>query len=127
LYVDKLVLVELIEGETAKLSPKGKELWEEMEVLVELSSEGQNIQSHQVEISNQMVELPLHDQHVIKRVYELVAGLYDSDKVEEQGESGERRRDQAAVLAASLKDKDEGRQIDPDMTPEQAVARLRES
>ena len=126
--MDKIVLVELIEGETAKLSPKGKGLWEEMEVLVELSSEGPNTEAQQAEISNRIIdELPLHDQHVIKRVYELVAGLYASDKAEEQGESGKRHRDQAVILAASLKDKDEGRQIDPDMTVDQAVARLRES
>jgi hypothetical protein len=131
LVVDRVTLVELIEGETARLSPKGRELWEEMETLVELSPEEQtlrSIQSQQEEISNRMYdELPLHERHVIDWIYALSAGLADSDKVEKQGESGEKHRDKAVVLAAQLKDKYEGRQIDPDMTLEQAVSRLRES
>ena len=35
--MDKVTLIDLIEGETAKLSPRDRELWEEMETLVELS------------------------------------------------------------------------------------------
>jgi hypothetical protein len=129
--VDRNTLVELIEGETARLSPRGRELWEEMETLVELSPEEQtlrSIQSQQEEISNRMYdELPLHERHVIDWIYALSVGLADSDKEETQGESGEKHRDKAVVLAAQLKDKYEGRQIDPDMTLEQAVSRLRES
>jgi hypothetical protein len=30
------------------------------------------------------------------------------------------------IVAAGIKDRSEGRMIDPDVTPEQAVARLRE-
>ena len=35
-------LAELLEGEAAKLSPEGKELWKEMEVLVELDQEDED-------------------------------------------------------------------------------------
>jgi hypothetical protein len=36
--VDRLTLVELIEGEAAKLSPRGRELWERLELHVETTS-----------------------------------------------------------------------------------------
>jgi hypothetical protein len=69
LAVDKITLVELIEGETAKLSPRGRELWEEMETLVELSEgitpRDRNLQSQQKEITDQMLDLPLHEQHEV--------------------------------------------------------------
>jgi hypothetical protein len=101
-----------------------------METLVELSEgitpRDRNLQSRQKEITDQMLDLPLHEQHVIKRVEELSVGLAESNEVEKQGESGERYRNRAVIIATSLKDKDEGRQVDPDMTVEQAVARLRQ-
>jgi hypothetical protein len=53
-------------------------------------------------------------------------GLERSDVAEHRGKSGERYRDLAATGAAGLKDRNEDRMIDPDMTPEQASARLRE-
>ena len=54
-------------------------------------------------------------------------GLERPDAAERRGEPGERYRDLAATGAAGLKDRHEDRMIDPDMTPERASARLRES
>jgi hypothetical protein len=125
--VEKIELVKLIEGEAAKLSPRGKELWEEMELLVELNPEDRNTLAEMSEITNRMVDLPLPDQHTLERLMELLAGLYDADEMQTRGESGEGRRGQAVRIAAGIKDRHEGRQIDPDMTVEQAAARLRES
>ena len=119
-------LVELLEGEAAKLSPEGKELWKEMEVLVELDPEDEDTLSQQEEINNRTAILPPHERHALERLTELRAGLYHSDNVEEQGESGESHRVQAALIAAALKDVSEGRLADPEMTVEQALWRLRQ-
>ena len=119
-------LVELLEGEAAKLSPEGKQLWKEMEVLVELDPEDEDTLSQQEEINNRTAILPPNERHALERLTELRAGLYNSDNVEEQGESGEGHRVQAALIAAALKDVSEGRLADPEMTVEQALARLRQ-
>jgi hypothetical protein len=119
--VSRNELVELLEGEAAKLSPEGKELWKEMEVLVELDPEDEDTLSLQEEINNRTAILPPHERHALERLTELRAGLYNSDNVEEQGESGESHRVQAA-----LKDVSEGRLADPEMTVEQALWRLRQ-
>ena len=124
--MDRITLVELIEGETAKLSPRGRELWEEMETLVELSPEEQASSHEMTDIVNRMVLLSPHEQGVLDKLMELHAGLYESDKREERGESGEGYRVRSVILAAQSKDRSEGRQVDPDMTVEQAVARLRQ-
>jgi hypothetical protein len=49
-----------------------------------------------------------------------------SPRVERRGEGGERYLDMAVTGAAGLEDRYEARMIDPDMIPEQALARLRE-
>ena len=119
-------LAELLEGEAAKLSPEGKELWKEMEVLVELNPEDGDTLSQQAGINNRTAILPSHERHALERLTELRAGLYNSDNVEEQGESGERHRVQAVLIAAGLKDVSEGRLADPEMTVGQALVRLRQ-
>ena len=124
--VDRITLVELIEGETGKLSPRGRELWEEMEILLELSPEEQDASASLAALTSQTAELPPLAFHTLDRLMKLREGLYASEKSEERGESGEHVRDRAVIIAASLKDKIEGRQIDPDMTVELAVARLRQ-
>jgi hypothetical protein len=126
LAVDRITLVELIEDETAKLSPRGKELWEEMETLVDLSPEEQVSLHERTDIVNRRVLLSPLEQGVLDRLMELRAGLYESDRQEERGESGEGHRVRSVIQAAKLKDISEGRHADPDMTVEQAVARLRQ-
>ena len=130
--MDRLELVEIIENQKAKLSPKGKELWDELDILVYMSPEDANIlqrrqvQRQQKDIAERMSYLPLYDQGVIKVLTEVRAGLYASDEREDAGESGEVQRAQAVVIAANIKNIAEGRQADPDMTFEQAIALLRE-
>jgi hypothetical protein len=127
--VDRNTLVDLIEGETAKLSPRGRELWEELEPLVELSSEEHNTLAEQLQradIDNRMDDLPQPEQATLDRLIMLYEGLYKTDEAEKRGEeTGEGVRDRYVIWAAGLKDRSEGRQVDPDMTVEQAVARLR--
>ena len=118
--------MELIEDETAKLSPRGKVLWEEMETLVELSPEEQASLHERTDIVNRLVLLSPLEQGILHRLMELRAGLYESDRKEERGESGEGHLVRSVILAAKLKDISEGGHGDPDMTVEQAVARLRQ-
>jgi hypothetical protein len=130
--VDRLELVEIIENQKAKLSPIGKELWDELDILVYMSPEEENIlqsrqvQKQQEDIAERMSYLPPYDQGVIRVLTEVRAGLYESDKESDAGASGEGRRIQAVLRAATIKDIAEGRQADPDITFEQAIARLRE-
>lgn len=124
--MDRITLVELIEGETGKLSPRGRDLWEEMEALIELSPEEQDDSAQLADITNQMADLPPLEYHTLDRLMKLREGLYESDKREERGQSGERNCDHAVIMAAFLKDRIVGRQIDPYMTVKEAVARLRQ-
>ncbi len=80
----------------------------------------------QVEIGRLMGELQLREQGILERLMELLAGLHISDYAEKRGQPGEPGRDEAVLAAAGIKDHHRGRRIDPDRTPEQAVARLRE-
>ena len=131
--MDRLELVELIEGEAAKLSSRGRELWEALELMLESSAPEEATpatipppEAGEAAIIYQMAELSETEQGILERLMELMAGLHGSDHAESRGQPEEPPRNQAAILAAGLKDRREGRQIDPDMTPERAVARLRE-
>ena len=73
-----------------------------------------------------MWDLPPRDRNILERLLMLWEGLERSDGAERLGEPGGRHLDLAVTGAAGLKDRNEGRMIDPDMTPEQALARLRE-
>jgi hypothetical protein len=131
--VDRLTLVELIEGEVAKLSPRGRELWERLELHTEATAPEEATpetlpppDSEQVEVVERMAELPWPEQGIIECLMELLAGLRSSDYAERHGQPSEPRRNQAVIVAAGIKDRREGRQINPDMTPEQAAAHLRD-
>jgi hypothetical protein len=131
--VQRIELVELIEGETAKLSPRGRELFETVELWAEGAPE-EGAAATMPPPSLEMVavirriseELPLEEQAIIDRTMELSAGLRRSDFEERRGKPGEPQRDRAVISAAGIKDRKAGRQIDPYMTPERAAARLRE-
>lgn len=123
----RIELVELIEAEKLKLSPQARELWDELDAVLYMSSEERVTLTRQER--NLMIEtgrLPRADMHVVNRLVELRAGLYSSDYAKSKGRAGEPHRIKAVILAAMTKDRDEGRQLDPDMTEEQAVARLKE-
>jgi hypothetical protein len=131
--VSRIELVELIEGEVAKLSPRGLELWERLELHVEATAPEDATPEtltppdrEQLELADRMAELPRAEQSILERLMELLAGLRSSDFAESRGRPGEQHRNMAVIVAAGIKDRSEGRQINPDTTPEQAAARLRE-
>lgn len=125
--MDRLELVELIESEKAKLSPEGRELWTEFDASLYLSPEEETqLKAHEKDTIYRMTELSQFDQHVIDRLTRLRAGLYDSDFAECRGEPGEPKRNRSVIHAAMTKDRNEGRQLDPSMSLEQAKARLQE-
>ncbi len=131
--VDRVALVELIEGEAAKLSPRGGELWERLELHVETTAPEEATPEtigppdrEQIEVANLMAELPWQEQNILERLMELLAGLRSSDYAESRGEPSAPRRIMAVIVAAGIKTRQQGRQINPAMTPEQAAAFLRE-
>ncbi len=124
--LDKIRLIELMEDEAARLSPEVRQLWEEWEFLVESAPELESRMAREYEIAERIFELPVPEQTVISRLAELLTGLRKSDEAEGRGESGEEHRVRGLIHAAWLKDQEEGRMIDPDMTLDQAVARLKE-
>ncbi len=131
--MDRLELVELIEGEAAKLSQRGRQLWEALELTLETSAPLEATPGtlpppapEEEKIVYRMAELPEPEQGILERLMELMAGLYGADHAESLGQPGEPPRDEAVILAAVLRDRREGRKIALDMTPAQAVARIRE-
>jgi hypothetical protein len=131
--VDRQTLVELIEGEAAKLSPRGRVLWERLELHVETTAPDEATpetlpppDTEQLEVIERMAELPWQEQGIFERLMALLDGLRSSDYAETHGLPSDRPRTLAVIAAVGLKDRQEGRQIDPYMTPERAVARLQE-
>jgi hypothetical protein len=124
--LDELRLIELIEGEAARLAPEGRELWEEWESLVvESASELESRMAREYEVTERIFGLPVAEQAVIGRLTELLAGLRNAEEAEGRGESGEEHRIRGVIRAAMLKDREEGRTIDPSMTLDRALARLK--
>jgi len=126
--LDKIRLIELIETQTARLSSEGRELWEQMEFLREAipNPADESRMAREYEITEQIFELPAPEQFAISQLAELVGGLRKSEKAEDQGESGCEHRVRSVINAAWLKDRQEGRSIDPNVTLERALARLQE-
>ena len=125
--MDRLRLIKLIEDEVAKLSAYGRGLWEDLQEELEVCPPEEGTILQQVRIAVRMSHLPMPDQHAINLLTELHAGLYESIDAERRGETGEAQRDRSVIRAAMLKDRDEGKQVDPDRTLGQAVARLAEA
>jgi hypothetical protein len=115
--MDRLELVELIEDQAARLTPEGRDLAGRMELLAEAPPRAQ---------ADEAWDLSPRDRNILERLLLLWEGLQRYDAAERRGELGGRYRDMAVTGAAGLKDRSEGRMIDPDMTPRQAVSRLRE-
>ena len=126
--MSKIRLIELIETQTARLSPEGRELWEQLEFLRESipNPEDESRMAREYEIMEQIFELPAPEQFAISRLAELVDGLRKSEKVEDRGESGDEHRVRGVVNAAWIKERQEGLSIDPNMTLDRALARLQE-
>jgi hypothetical protein len=124
--MDRLALVELIEDQAARLTPEGRDLAQRMELLTEAPPGGPfGTQQTQRAQADEVWDLPPHERNILERLLMLGEGLERSDAAERQGQPGERYRHMAIIGAAGTKDRSESRTIDPDMTAEQAVARLR--
>ena len=126
--MSKIRLIELIETQRPRLSPEGRELWEQLEFLRESipNPEDESRMAREYEIIEQIFELPAPEQSAISRLAELVDGLHKSEKAEDRGESGYEHRVRGVVNAAWIKDRQEGLSIDPNMTLDRALARLQE-
>ena len=122
--MDKIRLIELMENEAARLSPEGRELWQEWQLHVESAPDLETRMAREYEITERMFDLPMPEQIAISRLAELLAGLRESDEAEERGETGEEHRVRGVIQAAWLRDQEEGREPNPDMTLDQAIARL---
>jgi hypothetical protein len=125
--LDKVDLIELMEGEAAKLSPEGREMWEEWEFMEHTAPDLETRMAREYEITERIFELPVPQQIAIARLVEMLKGLCSADKAEDAGEDGEKHLIQAVINAAILKDREEGRMVDPYMTIDQAITRLEES
>jgi hypothetical protein len=124
--MDRLALVELIEDQAARLTPEGRDLAQRMELLTEAPPGGPfGTQETQRAQADEVWDLPPRERNILERLLMLGEGLERSDAAERQGQPGERYRHLAIIGAAGTKDRSESRTIDPDMTAEQAVARLR--
>ena len=120
--------IELIEGETARLSAEGRELWEELEFLRESIPDpaDESRMAREYDIMERIFELPMPEQFLVSRLAELVTALRRSEEMERRGEPGEADRVRGVINAAMLKDREEGRTVDPNMTLERAITRLQE-
>jgi hypothetical protein len=126
--LDRVRFIELIESETARLSPEGRDLWEELELIREsiLDPADEERMAREYDVMERIFDLPMQEQFVTSRLAELVAALRRSEEAEWRGELGEEDRIRGVINAAMLKDREEGRRVDPNMTLDLAIARLAE-
>jgi len=127
--MDRLEMVELIEDQAAKLTPEGRELAERMELLAEAPPAPDHRATYAAQRAQADEAWDLSsslDRSIIERLHVLWEGIERSDGAARRGKSGARYRDMAVVVAAGIRDRSEGRMVDPDMTPDKAVSRLRE-
>ncbi len=125
--MDRIRLIELIEDQAARLSAKGKGLWEELEFLRESipDPEEPSRTAREYDIMERIFELPMSEQFLTSRLAELVAALRKAEEAERRGESGDHHRTRGVINAAMLKDREEGA-IAAHMTLGRAIARLEE-
>ncbi len=107
--MDRVCFIELVKGETARLPPEGRELWEELEVtresIPDLADEGR--MAREYEIMERIFDLPVPEQFVTSRLAELVTALRRSEEAERRGEPGEEDRVRGVTNAAMFKDREE--------------------
>jgi len=119
--VQRIELVKLIEAVITKLSPQGRETWEEMEQLALMRPLDKDLTPELLRIWE--TEASAEDQATLKILILLSIGLAAEylvdDSVEEQ-----RFREVFVIKAAQVWDHAEDRLVDPDMSVEQAIARL---
>ena len=125
--MEKFRLIEVIEDQTARLSPEAKKLWEQLELLRESVPDpaDESRMAAEYEIMERIFELPMQEQFLTSQLAELVGGLRGAEEAERRGESGDEHRVRSVINAALLKDRLEGRSMDPHMTLYRAIARLK--
>ena len=119
--MQRIELVKLIEAVIAKLSPKGRETWEEMEQLALMRPLDKDLTPELLRIWE--TEALADDQASLKILILLSIGLAAEYLVENSGEE-KRFREVFVIKAAQVWDHAEDRLVDPDMSVEQAIARL---
>jgi hypothetical protein len=126
--VDRMHLIATIEDQAAALSAEGRNLWEELEFLRESipDPEDPGRMAREYDIMERIFELPVSEQFIASRLAELVGGLRAAEEAEHRGESGDGHRARGVINAAMLKDREEGRPIEANMTLGRAMARLEE-
>ncbi|HEX5848896.1 MAG TPA: hypothetical protein VFY59_06835 [Rubrobacter sp.] len=124
--MDRIRLIEIIEAHAARLSDKGRALWEELEFLRESvpDPEDPDRTAREYDLMERIFELPVPEQFGISRLAELVGGLRASEEAERGGESGDGQRARGVINAAMLQDREEGQSVDAQMTLDRAIARL---
>jgi hypothetical protein len=124
--VDRIRLIELIEGQTARLSAEGRGLWEELEFLRESipDPEEPSRMAREYDIMERIFELPVAEQFLTSRLAELVGALRRAEEAERRGECGDDQRARGVINAAMLRDREEGQPVDPHMTLGRVSARL---
>lgn len=117
--------MELIEEEIAKLTPEGKDIWEDVELLIESSQPSDEVKAQLFGILQKAAEMSREEEAIYKALYELkIYGLFAADLEESRGKNGDAMRDKAVVLAAWEKERAKGRTVDPHMALDQALALL---
>ena len=119
--MQRIELVKLIEAVITKLSPEGRETWEEMEQLALMHPLDKDLTPELLRIWE--TEAPAEDQASLKILILLSIGLAAEYLVDDSGEE-QRFRDVFVIKAAQVWDHAEDRLVDPDMSVEQAIARL---
>jgi hypothetical protein len=122
--VQRIELVKLIEAVITKLSTQGRETWEEMEQLALMRPLDKDLTPELLRIWE--TEGPAEDQASLKILILLSIGLAAEYLVDDSGEE-QRFREVFVIKAAQVWDHAEDRLVDPDMTVEQAITRLKRS
>ena len=119
--MQRIELVKLIEAVITKLSPQGRQTWEKMEQLALMRPPDKDLTPELLRIWE--TEAPAEDQASLKILILLSIGLAAEYLVDDSGEE-QRFRDVFVIKAAQVWDHAEDRLVDPDMSVEQAIARL---
>ena len=119
--MQRIELVKLIEAVITKLSPQGRETWEEMEQLALMRPLDKDLAPQLLRVWE--TEAPAEDQASLKILILLSIGLAAEYLVDDSGEE-QRFREVFVIKAAQVWDHAEDRLVDPDMSVEQAIARL---
>ena len=119
--MQRIELVKLIEAVITKLSPQGRETWEKMEQLALMRPPDKDLTPELLRIWE--TEAPAEDQASLKVLILLSIGLAAEYLVDDSGEE-QRFREVFVIKAAQVWDHAEDGLVDPDMSVEQAIARL---